>query len=113
LGRMVWGSAALGDGRAPPHTPCAFPLSPAALVRVGLQAAGSVCSHCPVHHWAGSGLAIRCHAIRLQLAAQADAIEASPVPPKPVIPRTTVTKCENAPPHHPNVSRVETFHGML
>ena len=109
LGRMLWGSGALGDGRVPPHPPCAFLLSPAALVRVGLQGAGSVCSCSPVHHWAGSGLAIRCHAIRLQQVGQADAIKPDAIPPKFRI----VTNCYDI---HPRMSlhhRWRRCDGML
>ena len=97
LGRMLWGSGALSDSGASPHPPRTFPLSPAALVMIGLQGAGSVCSCSPVHHWVGSGLAIRCYAIRLQQVGQADAIEADAIPAKLRI----VTNCYDV---HPRIA---------
>ena len=112
-GRMVWGSAALGDSGAPPHPPCAFPLSLQPGWWHGLHRWRQVCSRIPAHHWAGCGLAIRCHAIRLQLVPLVADIEASPSPPKSVIPRTTVTKCDDTAPTASTCHGWKRFNGML
>jgi hypothetical protein len=87
LGRMVWGSGALGDSGAPPHAPCAFPLSLQPGRWLGLHAAGAVCSLSPVHHWAASGFIIRCRWLQLVGVALVDHIEASAVGPAPITSR--------------------------
>jgi hypothetical protein len=104
LGRMLWGRGALGGGRAPPQAPCAFPLS--------LQPGRWHCLHrwqavrscCPVHHWAGSGLAIRCRWLQLVGVALVGTFEVHLISPAPITSRTTVTKCDDpnstAPMHH-------------
>jgi hypothetical protein len=113
LRRILWGSAALGERRAPPHTPRAFPLALQPGRWQGLHRWRAVCSKNPVHHWARCGLAIRCHAAGGWQVAQADDTEASPVPPKPVISRPTVTKCDNTASTAPTCHRWKRIDGML
>ena len=81
LGRMVWGSGALGELRAPPMPAWRPPRLGWAAGGRGLPAALLVCSGCPVHRWAGSGLAIRCQWLQLVGVGLVDHIEACAVLP--------------------------------
>ena len=113
LGRMVWGRAALGERRAPPHAPCAFPLSLQPGRWHGLHAAGAVCSLSPCHHWAASGFIICCRWLQLVGVALVDHIEANAVGPAPITSRTTVTKCDNTAPTASTCHGWKRFDGML
>jgi hypothetical protein len=113
LGRVVWGCAALGDSGAPPHAPCAFPLSLQPGRWHGLHRWQPVCSRIPVHHWAGCGLAIRCPAIRLQQVGQVADSEACSVSPAPITSRTTVTKCDDPAPTAPTCHGWKRSYDML
>jgi hypothetical protein len=113
LGRMVWGSGALGDSGAPPHAPCAFPLSLQPGRWLGLHAAGAVCSLSPVHHWAASGFIIRCRWLQLVGVALVDHIEASAVGPAPITSRPTVTNCDDLAPTASTCHGWKRSDGML
>jgi len=105
LGRMLWGSGALGEQRAPPHAPLRVSSQPAGLDAVGLHALALFCSQNPVHHWAGCGLSICYGVIRWRQVAQADDIDARVVLPALITVRSSVTNCYDA---NPNST---TLHG--
>jgi len=108
LGRILWGSAALGEQPAPPHAAPSMPAAGGGRCGPGLLVCLPACSRTPCHHWPGCRLAIYSRGLRPQPAALVGVANVAPIRPPCCASLASVTKCYDLPSPH-NTAHTETL----